>query len=284
MKIAAFSLLSLLSLSSAVVFADIKPGASETEVRATLGAPRGQTLLGDREIFYYDRGQVEMRAGAVTRVSLRSAEEQATLEARRAADAIRIRDEQDILRAKLTAEGEQLKARKLADPAFQNLPTSYQVAFWEDFSRRYSDVPSSQLLSEARLKLTAETAEARTKNEEAKRMADLEARVVIAEAEARSARQDAVSFYPRTYYSSEHWSRVNEPRPEYAKPVTHMYEFPLPYATSPGMPPMQPVYRKDPTPVYVNPLDNTNAVDDEAPRGSNNQSNSRHEQGNSRRF
>ena len=158
MKTASFMFLPLLFLSSSsIFFAKIKLGDSVNEVRATLGEPRGKMVLAGREIFYYQRGEVEIRADAVTRVSLRSVEEQAALEARRDAEAIRIREEQAIRRAKLTAAGEQLKARKLADPFFQDLPASHQVAFWEDFSRSYSDVPSSELLSEARLKLAAET-------------------------------------------------------------------------------------------------------------------------------
>jgi hypothetical protein len=249
MKAIPLTILLLLPLSSVAV-AEVKVGEPLADVRATLGIPRGQMLVGEREFFYYDRGEVEARSGVVTRVSLRSAEEQAVLESRRSADVLRVREEQEIRRARLSSEGEALKVHKLTDPAFQASPLSYQVAFWEDFSRRYSDVPCAELLNETRVRLAVQKTEAQTQNEQARRLAELEARVAAAESEVRSVTTSASAdvAFVRSYYPSYRGQRDYYRAPNPVKIETRMYEFPLPYATSPGMPLMQPTYRKDPAP------------------------------------
>ena len=62
--------------------AEVRPGASLEEVRGTLGLPRGQVQVAGRQVLYYERGEVELQNGAVTRVALRSEEEHASLTAR----------------------------------------------------------------------------------------------------------------------------------------------------------------------------------------------------------
>jgi len=285
MKIAAYALLPLLSFSVTVACAEIKPGDLQAEVRASLGVPRGQTTLNGREIFYYDRGQVELRAGVVTRVSLRSEAEQSDSEAQRAAEAIRVRDELDIHRAKLTAEGEKLKALKLADASFQNLPISYQVAFWQDFSRSYPEVASAEVLTEARLKLATELEETRRKDDAAARLAVLEERVAVAEAQVSLVTERSYGIFPRNRYYRDSSFRDYERNQQPQQSGIHMYEYPLPYATSPGMPPRQPVYRNDPTAGYVSPQNNANATGSNSWRGSNDDSSSdRRQRSDSRRF
>jgi hypothetical protein len=243
MKAIAFTL--LLALPLALIAAEVKPGDTPAEVRAALGPPRGQLQMGGRELFYYDRGEVELRSGVVTRVALRSVEEQAALEARRVAEAVRVREEQEIRRARLSAEGDALKARKLSDPSFLAAPLGYQVAFWEDFSRRYSDVPSAEQLNMARARLAEQVAEGRARAVQDQRLAELEARV--AEAEARTAEANTGAVYAGGYYPYYHGSRDYHPfslgRIEY-----RFYDSPLPYATSPGMPPRQPAYRQESAP------------------------------------
>lgn len=225
--------------------AEVKPGDSFASVKSTLGSPRGQLKLGERDLFYYDRGEVELRSGVVTRVMLRSEADQAALDARRSADAQRVREEQEIRRARLMVEGDALKARKLSDPAFLAAPLSYQVAFWEDFSRRYSDVPSAEQLQTARARFAVEVADQRRQTEQTRRLAELEARVAEAEALASaSIRQGFYPFYGR--YRGYH----SNPHPFSMGPIKYQFfESPLPYATSPGMPPMQPTYRKDSAPL-----------------------------------
>lgn len=228
------------------IAADVAVGDSLESVRSNLGIPRGNLKTGSRDVLYYDRGEVEVRSGVVIRVSLRSEEEQAAFDARRTAEALRAREEREILRARLTAEGEELKARKLADPSFQASPPGYQVAFWEDFSRRYSDVPSAEQLQVVRARLAEQMTDQQAKMEQARRLAELETRVAEAEArsnEALAYRSVNRGFYP--YQSSPH-----DRYPLNLWPINYqLFESPLPYATSPGMPPMQPVYRKDPAPL-----------------------------------
>ncbi len=252
MKSLVLPALFLIISSAPGIASEIRVGDSTAQVRLTLGAPRGEVHAGSREVFYYDRGEVEVRDGVVKRVSLRSEEEQSALEARRSAEATRIRNEREIREAGLAAEGDALKARKLGDPGFLGSPLSRQLAFWQDFSRRYPGSPCAVELDEVRARFALENEERQKQLEQARRLADLEARVTAAENEARlgrqydyERRQFAIGYPTFGGFTSYRHARDYCPAPPSVKPVTRMYEFPLPYATSPGMPPMQPVFRKD---------------------------------------
>ncbi len=190
MKIIPFVL--LLALPLLLPAAEVRPGDNLGEVRAALGVPNGQLRIGDRHLLYYDRGEIELQSGAVTRVALLSDADYAALEVRRG----RMREEQEIRRARLSAEGETLKGRMLADPSFQAAPLAYQVAFWENFSRRYPEVSGTEHLTIARLRLAEQR---RIQVEQEQRLADLEARV--AETEARAAEAEFVVYRGLAYYS-----------------------------------------------------------------------------------
>ena len=196
----ALSLFLLLSLPLVLTAAEVQRGDTLNEVRTVLGAPRGQVRAGDRLLLYYDRGEVQLQAGAVTRVALLSVADYDALQIRRAADAVRFREENELRSARLGVEGEALKARKLADPSFQAAPVAYQVAFWEDFSRRYPGVSSSEQLTIARLRLAEQLEQKRSRDLQEERLADLEARVN--EAEARASEVRYATAYPGRYYSS----------------------------------------------------------------------------------
>lgn len=239
----AISLAMMCVFPLALFAGEVKPGDTAEGVQATLGIPRGRAQIGGREFFYYDRGEVEMRSGVVTRVALISIEDQAALEARRSADALRVREEQEILRARLTTEGEALKARKLSDPYFLAASPARQVEFWEDFSRRYPGVPSAEELGGARARLAEQVAERRELAAQSLRLADLEAR--LAEAESRTAETNGRMIFARGYDSSYFGQR--DYHPFSLGPIRYrFYESPLPYATSPGLPPIEPKYRDDP--------------------------------------
>ena len=184
-------------LPVSLVAADVQTGDSWAAVEAALGAPNGQVSVGDRAILYFDRGQVELRDGRVSRIALISASEFEAQEARRTAAATRLREEAEIKRARSTAEGEALKEKKLADLAFRASPVALQVAFWEDFVRRYPEVPSSEELAAVRVRFSAEMEDRRARLEQEKRIAELEARV--AEAEARADDAFDSSYRARTY-------------------------------------------------------------------------------------
>jgi hypothetical protein len=263
-------LIALLLFSSVCFSAAAEVGLGDTiaEVRQNLGVPRGELHVGGRDLFYYDRGEVESRSGVVTRVSLRSVADQTALEARRAADILRVREENELRRARLTLEGNELKARKLADPSFASSPLVYQVAFWEDFSRRYSEVPVSEQLVLSRARFAEQVVRSEERNEKEKRLADLEAR--IAEAEARAAEVRRTVVVTGGYYSPYRYRRDDHPL-NFGKIEYRLYESPLPYATSPGMPPMLPTYRQEITPVkYGSMVEILNSAPDCLPYRSGN--------------
>lgn len=157
--------------------AEVERGDSIHEVRQTLGQPRGQVHVGERHLLYYERGEVELRDGRVTRVAMLSPEEYTA----RVARDLRQSEQREARRQDLLERGEALRDRKLADPLFAKAPLAYQVAFWEDFARRYPGVSVSEPLAIARLNLQ-EKLEAQRKQEEADaRLAELELRLAEAE-------------------------------------------------------------------------------------------------------
>ena len=198
----ALPLVLLLSLPLCLAAAEVQLGDTFSDVRTALGAPRGQVRAGDRLLLYYERGEVQLQAGAVSRVALLSSADFAALQTRRAAEAVRLREENEIRTARLGAEGEALKARKLADPSFQAAPVAYQVAFWEDFSRRYPGVSSSEQLAIARMRLNEQLEEKRRLALQEERLAELEARVIAAEARTAEARY--TDYYPVRYRSASY--------------------------------------------------------------------------------
>ena len=192
-----FATLALWSLAPLMLAAgEVQPGDNFDQVCAILGTPRGQMSVNGRRVLYFERGEVELRAGAVTRVALLSDEVHAAREARRAAEAERRRTEQEIRRARTSAEGEELKARMLADVTFQTAAPGEQLASWENFARRYPEVSVGEQLTAARLRLAGQAEARRAREIQGERIAELEARLAAAEARADTARAYRyVSFY-----------------------------------------------------------------------------------------
>lgn len=244
------SLVAVLALPLAA--ADVAPGDSLAEVRAALGSPRGHLQRGDWQRLVYERGEVELVGGVVSRVALRSVEAHRQYLVERQAAAEQARAEQEARFARRTAEGEALKARKLADPMFLAAPVAYQVAFWEDFALRYPEVPSAEELTIARLRLVESEAIARHRREEERRLADLEERVRQAEARAAAAELAAerAQRYPR-YVG--YGRRGRDYDPQVFMPVEYRFgENPQPpYVTPSG----NPAGRMDGAP-YVTPSGN----------------------------
>lgn len=202
--------------------AEVVPGASLAEVRDALGRPNGEMRLGDRHLVYYAHGTVELVNDAVTRVDLRTAEEQAAILAREE----RRRGELAERRAAAIAEGTALRDKKLADAAFLAAPVAYQVSFWEEFARLYPDVPCAEPLTIARLKLDEQLEEKSRRQDETRRIAELEARLAQAE-------RAPASYYRvhRPYYGRDEYH-------EFALwPVKYTYyDAPLPVYTTPTTP------------------------------------------------
>lgn len=196
MKKTALCLALVASAAPFLVAGEIAPGASLAEVRATLGAPKGEMQVNGRRVLYYERGAVELQEGRVTQVALRSPEEHAALLARDE----RMRTEREAQRARLMAEGTALRDRKLADAAFLAAPLAYQVSFWENFTRSYPGVSCAEPLTVAKIRFNEQLEEKRQRDEQADRLVEIEERRLAA------AEREPV-FYPIRAYPSYYGRR-----------------------------------------------------------------------------
>jgi hypothetical protein len=151
-RMKAFLPVILFSMPLLAAAMEVQPGDTLATVRTALGAPRGQVSIGERHLLYYDRGEVELRGGAVARVALRSTDEQAVFAAERSATQQKVLEEN----AREVTEGLELKAHKLSDSDFRATPLAYQVVFWESFAARYPGVSCRDQLTAVRLRLAEE--------------------------------------------------------------------------------------------------------------------------------
>jgi len=226
MKKTALCLALAASAAPFLVAGEIGPGASLDEVRASLGTPKGQLHVNGRQVLYYERGAVELQAGRVTQVALRSPEEHAILVAKQE----RMRAERETQRARLLAEGTALRDRKLADAAFLAAPLAYQVSYWENFSRSYPGVSCIEPLAIARARLGEQMEEKRRRDEEADRLAMIQERRLAA-----AEREEA--FYPIRIYSSWHGRHRHEHELGFNQITYHFNDTSLsPYSTPSGSP------------------------------------------------
>jgi hypothetical protein len=120
-------------------------GDSLATVRAALGAPNGQMQLGNKLILTYDCGQVQLTDGKVTSTNFLSTEDFAVQQTQAAQR-----------QAECTTEGQALKARVLADPAFIYAPVAYQFSFWQNFRQLYPDVPCDDQYNRAQQLLASQ--------------------------------------------------------------------------------------------------------------------------------
>ena len=216
MNVRFFSLLVLVpGIAGAAI---VSVGDSLSDVRRALEAPNGQLRVGDRQVLYFERGEVELRAGLVTRVNLLSPEEFAAAQVKQAATAERRRQEETARREMLVTEGTALRARKLADADFLAAPLLVQAAFWQNFSRHYPDVSCRDVLVEVESRLTEQMDRLRAQADQAERLAELERRVADAEARAQET-QD--SDYNNRYYSSYGYGSRQYASYGYDRPRAH---------------------------------------------------------------
>jgi hypothetical protein len=159
-----------LSAASFATAAEVQTGDSLADVKTTLGTPRGQVKVEDRQVLYYDRGEVELQDESVIRVALRTPEEQAALDAREE----RQRGEREVRRNQLVEEGTALRDSKLNDPEFKAAPLAYQISFWETFAASYPGVSCVEPLTIARMRFNEQLAKERHHDEQAARIAELE--------------------------------------------------------------------------------------------------------------
>ena len=204
MKLTPLLLLAILPLT--LVASEVKIGDNRDDVRSGLGAPRGQIHLGNREVLSFARGEVELTSGVVTRVALRSEDEQAAFEAKRSAEFSRVREDENIRRVQQKAEGEALKASKLVDANFQSAPLRLQVEFWRNFTSRYPNVSCTEQLNLARALYYEQQHAGQLAAEEAQRLAEIKAR----DSEQRMFYPVDSYNYDRRYYDARRQERLDQ--------------------------------------------------------------------------
>jgi hypothetical protein len=222
----------VLSASPFAMAAEVQKGDSLADVRNALGAPRGQAKVDGRQVLYYERGEVELVGDTVTRVALRSPQEQQAL----AASEERNREERIARQTQLLTEGTALRDRKMADGHFNDSPLVYQVSYWENFARAYPGVSVVEPLTIARLRLNEQLNAQRVNDEQAARIADLEARLAQTE---RDSYYPAYSSFGYGYYRRP-YNPVNlmPTRYDFQNSSAAPYETPRgsPYETPHGSP------------------------------------------------
>jgi hypothetical protein len=185
MKSPSALLLALLLLAGPASAVD--RGATPEAVRAELGEPDGQLLLGARLLYTYARGEVEFISNAVVRAELISAEQLHLRQAAQTAEAERQRAWADARRELRLQEGQTALARLREDASFPLRPAAEQVAWWQSFRQRYPELGVDASYSEALRRMELEEREQRVAQAERQRLTDLERRVADAEARAAEA-------------------------------------------------------------------------------------------------
>lgn len=155
---------------------ELQVGDSTEKVIRLLGEPKGKMESGDFSIYYYKLGSIHINAGKISSLDLISEEEWQ-----------RRRTVEETARAARKEKGEELLASIKADEQFAALPAGNRLAFWEQFRRDYPEVDVYVLYSQAKVEADKDA----EKQQEANRLAELERRVLMAEAQARSASQAA---------------------------------------------------------------------------------------------
>ena len=180
--------------AACVARAGVAEGWTREQVTAELGPPTGSIAMSGREVLYFERGTVEFRNGRVARADLVTAEEarqRREAEARAYQAWLRAESERS---ARRKAEGERELQRMLGDPQFLLEDPERQVAVWQDFMRRYPEVPAGVHLLEAQRRAE----EARERRETEERLSRLEWMAVESQSRARAAEEEAQRLRSQT--------------------------------------------------------------------------------------
>lgn len=172
-------LVTLLLLPITIAVGDIAPlrkGDDASRIQEVLGEPLGFMETGTQGVYYYDRGEVHTRHGKVTLIYLLSPEVLAEQQALEAA-----------LRKQRLQEGQELLAEIMAQGGIGHLSGTSQLQYWENFRASYPEVDIQLLYREASQLAQQEQKE----EEEARRLARLEQRVLQAEIRAAQAQEQA---------------------------------------------------------------------------------------------
>ena len=158
--------LCLWGLAGSVDAADARVGDTIDAAREKMGRPTGEVRHGEQLILLYDRGTVEAYQGHVVQVDLmstvdlrdqREKSERAMAQHRR-----KIRAERN---QRVAAGRRELARVERDEEGFAKKPVSEQVAYWNDFKRKYPDAELPGAYGEAHAALAEEQAAERKKRE-----------------------------------------------------------------------------------------------------------------------
>jgi len=153
--------------AGALLADDIEIGDTRDGVINTLGKPDGRAVLGDTEVLYFPRGQVDIKDGNVVRLDMISPAE---LDARRQS---RLKAEQE-QRGQAAEQQTQLMAQKNAQPEpaptgpqLAQMSGEEQVAYWMNYQRKNPGANVSAQLRTARAQVA----------EDARKKAEIEQKI-----------------------------------------------------------------------------------------------------------
>ncbi len=187
---------------------ELQTGDSAERIKEVLGRPNGIIILKNKQVLFFDRGEVTLIDGKATRLDILSEEEslvELNKQKQKRERAARLVEER--IRNRV-AQGLAKKEDKLTSPDFLASSAYTRLEFWRDFRRRYPEVDVSDQLA-ATLKERSKELEQQADEQ---RVAQLEVRVREAEYRARRAER-------RSYYRGSN-SFYNFSRPNY------VYRFP----------------------------------------------------------
>ena len=202
--------------------ADIEIGDSHAQVIAELGEPKAEIKTPGFALLTFERGQIELREGLVTKVDMVSQEDADLLRRERLVQDAQAKQLAERQRKELFAEGKATLERKKLDREFPRRPASEQVSYWRAFKQRYPEVDVSAEYESALRLLETEMALEKNSREQEQRIRDLEDRVTAAEQDSFARRQSSVVSYgtlwPAYYTSTPRWCSRSDcnPRPPIA--------------------------------------------------------------------
>lgn len=181
-----FSLFVIALMGSALFCAassTVELGQTREQAIAALGKPIGLIELTDKMLLLYPQGELTLRDGKITEIDLMTETEFAANQEQLKLEREQWRLQQQELAAARLEEGEALKAYKMQSGAFAKLPAKDQVDYWRSFQIRFPEVDVVDQIARALQGYEVELTELKSQQ----RIAELEARVALAEKAAAAA-------------------------------------------------------------------------------------------------
>ena len=197
----------------------VELGQTLAQTIEALGKPIGIIELRDKTLLLYPQGEVTLRDDKISHIDLMS-------DAQFSADQERLKLEREdwlIQQEKLAAarlkEGEELKAYKMKSGTFAALPAKDRVDYWRSFQIRYPEVDVADEIARALEGYEIELTDLKNQH----KIAELEARVALAEQEAAAARLETEKLRKETESVSNSEIRI---RDYYTTPYNYYYRPP----------------------------------------------------------